>query len=265
METAKILRRAPTEELFNNLQHDYDVISSVCSLAVADKITRLEQINKDLENNNRSLEGQLTQAREDIETIKKLAEDKVKKEEARFEKNKNIQKGRHKEIKRDLETDIKGLELKNNKLEAELKNKESLIVELETQHEVDVNLLISRDEEIERLVNMDKKLDTILETVLKSLDTLGKQINSNLEKTELIKTIEETKDKITKRPTKDEKLEKYRMIHELREGGMSNNEIAEAVFPGLKRGTVKVSEYINSKGYKDIYGWFKRVITSNYG
>ena len=252
--TAKIIKRAPTEELFESLQHDYDLINSVCSLAVAQKVTRLEQDNKELKSTNTLLEGQLKQAKEDIETIKKLAEDRVEKEKAHYEKNKNIQKGRHEEIKRDLETDIKGLELKNTKLETELKNKDSLIEKLETQHKVDVSLLISRDEEIERLVNIDKKLDDILVTVLKSFDTLTEKIINNSKKEDIVKTIEETKNKITRRPTKDEKFEAYRRIHELREAGISNNEIAEAVFPGLKRGTVKVSEYINSKGYKDIYG-----------
>lgn len=97
------------------------------------------------------------------------------------------------------------------------------------------------------------KIISILEDIMSMVSNIQQILNDNGTTEEVKKQVENIVRVYGKKPTKEQLVYECKEIHRMLSKGITQKEIASILYPGDKRGEVRVSERKRSKTWRELY------------
>lgn len=251
-EAQRLYKDSIPESLYNSIVEERDYLRGLIGNLAVDKIKTMEDTINTLKLSKAKAEGQVIELKEKITDLNKSHKAEINRLAKAHNDGRERQRGKWEADIRSLEADInnkdrKIIELghKIKELEADINSKDTKIKELE--HELDKEFV-----KVTVLNTMDEKLDTIIDKINSIIADLDNMRDKDYTKEEVIDSI---KNKLDTIKDTDARIEyECRVIKDMTDKGCTIEQIADKLYPGVKRGKSKVSERKRHPIYASITG-----------
>ena len=235
----QIFSNGVPKEVYDRQSEKIDILEEVLKFSVAeqikrdrDEIERLKQERDTLKGKAESFDKQLEEIKKAYNKAKANLEISVRAEKEQqlrdFKYNTNSKKIKPLEDKiKELESELNTNKERLEQLEKEKDIADKRVVEVET-------LLKSRDEEIERLINIENKIDTIYEILNINFEDIKTMLKNNESKEVIIEAIDEMEETVKNKVVKSKEeleAEDREIAHMLKT--MSDSEVADIIYKHL--------------------------------
>ena len=231
------------ESLYNNTKEKLDYLESLVGDLATDKIKQLKEELNTIKMERDNYKGQLEQVEKRIKEIKEQYEKEIENINKAHEDGKARQRGKWENDVNYYYRESEKYKTELNRVKTELNNKDEQLNKYKTELEKELI-------KVSLLDTMNNKLDTILNEIANISDMLVELDNNNSTKEEVIEAVKNKVNKISNIDIAHECERIYIMTMQ----GLTVEQIAEELYPGVKRGRSKVSERKGHKFYTNITG-----------
>ena len=227
------------ESLYNDTKNKLEYLEGLVGELSVDKIDHLNKELETVKTERDSYSGQVKQLELRIQDLKKAHEDGKARQRGKWEADVDYYKNELNKSK----TELSKCRTELNNCKAELNSSEEQLSECRTELEKELI-------KVDLLNTMDNKLDTVLAEITSISDMLVEMSENNSTKDDVIEAVKNRVNSINKVDV----ISECERIYIMTEQGLSAEQIAEIMYPGVKRGSIKVSERRKHKYYENIVG-----------